>query len=293
MASRSIKPALASPSSSLQDTMQRFGPCTKPDSSAFISWFRGHLITQTDNWIFLDDFNFYRSISDHSRPRGNIQDTLVFNEAIGHLGLIELPLKGRAFTWSNMQTEPLLEQLDWFFTIVNWTVDFPNTQVIPMAKITSDHIPCKVVIDTKIPKAKIFRFENFWPEMSGFLEVVSETWSQTPSLANATSTLSIKFKKLRYSLKQWSKNFSDMKVLIANCNSVILFMDTLEEIRPLFNPESNLRSIIQLQLAALLRSKTRTGGIGTQKTGSSLGMSVPSSSMPWPLLLSEEIPSPN
>jgi hypothetical protein len=25
------------------------------------------------------------------------------------LGLIELPLKGRAFTWSNMQNDPLLE----------------------------------------------------------------------------------------------------------------------------------------------------------------------------------------
>jgi hypothetical protein len=28
---------------------------------------------------------------------------------------VELPLKGRAYTWSNMQENPLLEQLDWFF----------------------------------------------------------------------------------------------------------------------------------------------------------------------------------
>jgi len=54
--------------------------------------------------------------------------------AIGHLGLIELPLKGRAFTWSNMQQSPLLEQLDWFFTTVNWTTTFPNTLALPLAK---------------------------------------------------------------------------------------------------------------------------------------------------------------
>lgn len=82
------------------------------------SWFKNHTIAETDNWIFLGDFNFYRSINHHNRPGGNIQDTLVSNKAIGHLGLVELPLKGKAYTWNNMQAEPLLEQLDWFFTSV-------------------------------------------------------------------------------------------------------------------------------------------------------------------------------
>ena len=88
-------------------------------------------------------------------------DTLIFNDVIGHLGLVELPLKGRAYTWSSMQQDPLLEQLDWFFTSVNWTLPFPNTLVLPLARITSDHIPCKVVIGTIIAKINIFRFENF------------------------------------------------------------------------------------------------------------------------------------
>jgi hypothetical protein len=85
--------------------------------------------------------------------------------------VVELPLKGRAFTWSNMQSNPLLEQLDWFFTSI-WTLDFPNTEVLPLAKITSDHIPCKVAISTKIPKASMFRFENFWAEQDDFLDTL-------------------------------------------------------------------------------------------------------------------------
>jgi hypothetical protein len=68
---------------------------------------------------FLGNFNFYRSLEDRNKPGENIQDTLIFNDVIGHLGLVELPLKGRAFTWSNMQSDQLLEQLDWFFTSVN------------------------------------------------------------------------------------------------------------------------------------------------------------------------------
>ena len=67
----------------------------------------------------MGDFNFYRSLQYRNRSGGNLNDTLIFNDIIGHLGLVEILLKGRAFTWSNMQQSPLLEQLDWFFTSVS------------------------------------------------------------------------------------------------------------------------------------------------------------------------------
>jgi hypothetical protein len=101
-----------------------------------------------------------------------MQDIMVFNEIISDLGLQEIPLKGRSFTWSNMQQNPLLEQLDWCFTSVNWTSDYPNTLMLPLSRTTSDHTPCKIQIGTAIPKAKIFRFENFRADQLGFLETV-------------------------------------------------------------------------------------------------------------------------
>jgi hypothetical protein len=100
-----------------------------------------------------------------------------------------------------MQSDPLLEQLDWFFTSPNWTVDFPNTEVLPLAKITSDHVPCQIVISTRIPRANIFRFENFWAQQSDFPEVVQESWSTTAQLTDAARTISSKFKALRSKLK--------------------------------------------------------------------------------------------
>jgi hypothetical protein len=42
-------------------------------------------------------------------PGGNINDMFWFNEVIGHLGLLELQLKGRKFTGSNKHNSPLLE----------------------------------------------------------------------------------------------------------------------------------------------------------------------------------------
>jgi endonuclease/exonuclease/phosphatase family metal-dependent hydrolase len=138
-----------------------YGPCRQLDRDLFVNWLYSLNIDDDDLWLLIGDFNFYRSIDNRNKPGGNFNDTLVFNSIISHLGLIELPIKGRSYTWSNMQDNPLLEQIDWFFTSVAWTSQFPSTMVLPLAKITSDHVPCKVQIGTSIPKANIFRFENF------------------------------------------------------------------------------------------------------------------------------------
>jgi hypothetical protein len=55
-----------------------------------------------ENWMLAGDFNFYRSVLDRNRDRGNMNDIMIFNEIISNLGLIEIPLKGRNFTWNNM-----------------------------------------------------------------------------------------------------------------------------------------------------------------------------------------------
>lgn len=86
-----------------------YGPCDDLAQSLFIDWFKHLDIADKDNWLFLGDFNFYRWLSNCNKPGGNLADTLTLNEAIGHLGLVELQLKGRAYTWSNMQGDPLLE----------------------------------------------------------------------------------------------------------------------------------------------------------------------------------------
>lgn len=131
-----------------------------------------------DHWLLLGDFNFIRSVENRNKDGADINDIFLFNSIISHLGLIELPLKGRNFTWSNMQDNPLLEQLAWFFTPCNWTLQYPNTMVNPLSKTTSDHIPCVLNISTNIPKEKKFRFENMWLQQPGFLDVVKQAWGQ-------------------------------------------------------------------------------------------------------------------
>jgi hypothetical protein len=163
--------------------------------------------------------------------------------------------------------------------------------VLPLAKVTSDHIPCKIVIGTSIPKTNIFRFENLWPEHPGFLESVKSGWQkQVRNNRDAASIVCGKLKTTRYSLKSWSKNLSNLSRLINISDKVIFFLDALEECRPLFLPEWNLRVIIKKHLQNFLRYRNIYWKKRYTVTELNLGMNAPNSSMQWPQSLIGRIP---
>jgi hypothetical protein len=54
-------------------------------------------------WLVLGDFNLIRRPENRNKPGGDPNLMMAFNEAISKLGMIELPLAGQGFTWSNKQ----------------------------------------------------------------------------------------------------------------------------------------------------------------------------------------------
>ena len=123
-----------------------YGPCQGELRQDFVNWLYGLNIPDGEDWLIVGDFNFIRSPDNRNKPGGNCDDMLTFNDIIRAHNLTELPLKGRSFTWSNMQLDPLLEQLDWFFTSLHWTSAYPATEVKPLGKPTSDHTPCVQIV---------------------------------------------------------------------------------------------------------------------------------------------------
>ena len=119
----------------------------------------------------------------------------MFNDAISALGLVELPLKGKRFTWLNKQRS-LLERLDWFFTSSSWTLTYPNTFVTPLTMETSDHTPSAISISTSIPKQHIFRFEIFLLQHRDFYEIVQQNWSLPSYHSDPAKAITAKFKRL-------------------------------------------------------------------------------------------------
>ena len=149
-----------------------------------------------------------------------------------------------------MQDDPLLEQIDWVFTSANWISVYPDT-LLPLARPTSDHIPCKIQIGTNIPKAQVFRFENYWADHPEFMELVKSVWSANVRASNSATRISSKFKLLRATLKKWSKKLSNLSKLIKICSSKLEVLDSLEEQRPLFIQEYNFRNILKAHILRL------------------------------------------
>jgi mannosylglycoprotein endo-beta-mannosidase len=178
-----------------------YGPCSGEGRTDFVYWLENLNVQPDTLWLLLGDLNFIRSTENRNRGGGNIDYMMKFNEIISNQALVELPLKGRMYTWSNMQEQPLLEQLDWFFTSIEWSTVFPNTLVKPLAKPVSDHMPCVVMIETHIPRSRMFRFENFWPLHPGFQDTVQSSWRKPIHAANNAQVIAAKFKRLRCDLK--------------------------------------------------------------------------------------------
>jgi hypothetical protein len=119
---------------------------------------------------------------------------LAFNDAISCLGLYELNLHGSKFTWSNKQVSPLLVRFDWFFASVSWITNYPGTLVRTISRDILDHHPCVVEISTDIPKAKIFRFENYWLLHANFMDVMNHGWAIPTGIGDRAGRVGAKFK---------------------------------------------------------------------------------------------------
>jgi hypothetical protein len=127
--------------------------------------------------------------------------------------------------------------------------------LLPLARTTSDHTPCMVQIDTSIPKAQLFRFENYWVDQPSFLDVVSLVWNTEVHATNSATRMAAKLKLLRRLLKRWAIELSKLKEQIKYCNYVLVVMDKLEENRFLVVQERNFRRILKKHILRLLKAQ--------------------------------------
>jgi hypothetical protein len=203
-------------------------------------------------WLIVGDFNLIRRPKDRNLVGGDINLMLKFNEAISNLDLVEIPLHGLSFTWSNRQREPLLQRLDWFFISQEWSVVYPETRARTLPRDISDHVPCLVSFKSKVPKPKIFRFENFWLQFEGFMSVFQNTWLGQPNLSDKAKNLTTKFKNSRKVLKDWQRSLPKIDKTVRHTKLLIEFIDIIEEHRDLSIEEWNFRDLMQTKVAELL-----------------------------------------
>ena len=112
-----------------------------------------------------------------------------FNDTLDRLGVVELPLLDRLYTWSNKRPSPVLARLDRVFVNHAQCTASPNTTLTSLVRPTSDHTPLLISISSTVPKTNLFRFENAWLLNQSFLPSVLPAWSDAPPHADAAGKL--------------------------------------------------------------------------------------------------------
>ncbi|KAK8669844.1 hypothetical protein V6N13_104613 [Hibiscus sabdariffa] len=95
-----------------------------------------------------------------------------FSEFIDALNLIDPPLSGGAFTWSNFRERPTLSRLDQFLFSLEVFIDWSNMVQSLMPKSISDHNPIAISLATLKWSPKPFRWFDYWEDDKGIVESV-------------------------------------------------------------------------------------------------------------------------
>ncbi|OMO96768.1 Endonuclease/exonuclease/phosphatase [Corchorus capsularis] len=128
-----------------------------------------------------------------------------FVDFIHWCDLVDLPLQGGRFTYSNTREVPAFSRIDRFLISPELLLLIPNCCQRVGPKALSDHNP--VIFDSvsKDWGPKPFRYFNHWKEEASFKEVVIAAWQKTDCVHQPGASLSVLLKGLKNELRVWQK----------------------------------------------------------------------------------------
>ncbi|KAL4366778.1 hypothetical protein GQ457_05G010670 [Hibiscus cannabinus] len=159
-------------------------------------------------WCLMGDSNIIANQTE--KIGGNFYDLSQanwFNHAINKCGLLEMPIKGGSYTWSNLGTDDdsIMEKLDRILFNVNWNDMFKRAVGVMEPAIGSDHSPIFCLLNgaNRKPRRK-FKFESKWLREDDCLETIKHSWNQR---TGSTRALFLgKLKRTSRKLLIWSKS---------------------------------------------------------------------------------------
>lgn len=180
-------------------------------------------------WCMGGDFNEIRSLGERlgcsCRDRGMAD----FNNFIEELGLMDLPLLGRKFTWSKSDNDNKWSRLDRFLVNPVWLSVYKWKQW-GLSRVLSDHCPIMLKVDPRDWGPKPFKFFNAWTLHPNFGVVVNDFWNRSDVQGWAGYRLACKLKGLKDVLKVWNREvFGNVQESLNEVENQINTLDLLAE----------------------------------------------------------------
>ncbi|KAJ1427655.1 Reverse transcriptase zinc-binding domain [Sesbania bispinosa] len=157
-------------------------------------------------WVVLGDFNevLHPHEKEGLRPC-NMGMVQLFRDFVNQSDLLDLELKGNAFTWfSNPRRGVIVrEKLDRVLTNWPWREMFPHSIATTLPAVSSDHSPIVLDTDPRESSGWHFKYELMWDEHSECKEVVKRGWSKDVGEKSGWEAFLEKTKNCTRELRRW------------------------------------------------------------------------------------------
>ncbi|EOY12746.1 Uncharacterized protein TCM_031281 [Theobroma cacao] len=193
------------------------------------------------------DFNIIKTVDEKTRDNLDLTGMAQFSDFINDMNLIDIPLSGGLFTWTDNREAPTKCRLDRFLISSEIILSFPAILQKILSRSLSDHNPITLIVDQRNWGPKPFRLFFHWLENKEFVAFLKSTWDLINQENSGFGGLFGKMKRLKLSVKAWQQQHhaEDGKMITILENDI----DTLEketEKRELSIPEkanhTNLKS---------------------------------------------------
>lgn len=112
------------------------------------------------NWVVRENYNMILKKGERSGNNSRVSQIEEFTEAVNSLNLVDLPLKGGQWTWSNMRCNPSCSRIYRFFISHNFLLKIAGAKQSVLEKPISDHFPICLSSDGIKWRPIPFRFDN-------------------------------------------------------------------------------------------------------------------------------------
>jgi hypothetical protein len=179
-----------------------YGPQGDDEKMLFLQELRNIRALCNGPWLVAGGFNLIYQAAD--KNNANLDRAMMgrFRRFLDDSDLLEIPLLGRKYTWSNERRSPTLVRLDRAFCCDGWNGIFPDAVLQSTAAGVSDHCPLLLGLNAANKGKRRFHFESFWMKVPGLFDAVKQSWEAPVQSSCAVEHMFMKLQRLSRSLQK-------------------------------------------------------------------------------------------